>query len=155
MRTERGAILVIALILAGLLAVLAVGALQSTAFELTATAQEQARTHALRAAENGLALLAAQLLAQPGQTSNSVDATACTAAGGAYCTATLRWIAVDTLEATQSDGARTAAHYTARSTGRAARGARVSLECGWRLVTTVATGAQQLQLTYWKRSDSE
>ncbi|MFT3905809.1 MAG: hypothetical protein QM718_05860 [Steroidobacteraceae bacterium] len=155
MQTERGTILVITLILAGLLAVLAVGAMQSAAFELTAAAQEQARTHALRAAENGLALLAAQLLAQPDVTTAGVGEADCVASAGAHCSATLQWVMVDAIEARQSAGARVASHYTARSEGSAGRGARVRLECGWRLVTVVTTGAQQLQLIYWKRSDAD
>lgn len=150
---ERGVVLLIALILAGLLAVLATGAMQSAAFELASSGQEQARERALQATDSALAQLAAQLIANPSSVALLLASSSCGPLAAATCEGSAMFIATDPAIAAASAGARTGALYTVSAQGRAGRGARVSVEVGWRLVTSSTGSAPEIQRVYWKRSD--
>lgn len=153
MHRERGAVLVIALLLAGMLALLATSAMQSTVQELQLGAQQQALQRALASAEAGLARLGNQLLANPAATTLALTAAQCAAPDGSWCEADAGFVIDDAATSRASGGARTGSHYTARATGHAGRGAGVAIEAGWLLSRNADGSGPRLELRWWRRTD--
>jgi Tfp pilus assembly protein PilX len=152
---NRGAVLVICLILLAALTLLAGSALQSSASDLAQSAADEFRARAQSAADTALVLAEQSLLADPPPASRDIPQTTLQADAGTLYAARLRFIADDPATAAASAGARTARHYTLEGTGFAPRRATVRVAEGVLLFQDTASGDLSVQRLWWQRLDVE
>jgi hypothetical protein len=151
---ERGAALVVSLILAGLIATLAALSVQSSTLELQSAAAARYRLQALAAAESCAAQLTNALIALPPPTlpadigdmpvpGQPADRMHCSSQA----------IGVDAGIALRSAGALVGTHYVILAGGSSARAARSAIEQGVLLVRNGAGTLQSATRSYWVRLD--
>jgi hypothetical protein len=155
-RQQRGATLLVTLVLLGALLALAVSGTQSAAEELAMAGNERWRLQAMAAAERGLALAEAALVAAP------IDGTPAPVTGGHDAASPgdtydyrLRDLGADARLLETSGGARRGRLYVIAATGHSRRGATVSVESGVRVVRTAGGALLALERDYWIREDVE
>ena len=151
---ERGAALLVTLLLLGILALLSVSALQSVALDLAMSGNEQFRSRALQAAEAGIETAILQLRATaPAGVPAALGAQPMPGLPVDGWSSTVRYVGDDPEIAAASAGSRSGQQYAIASTGLAPRGASVALEAGV-LVARDASGAVlAVERRYWKRRD--
>ena len=151
---QRGAALLVTLLLLGILALLSASALQSAALDLTMSGNEQFRSRALQAAEAGIESAIVQLRATPpGGVPATISAQPMPGLPADGRSSTVRYIGDDPQIAAASGGSRSAQQYTVASTGMAPRGATVTLEAGLLVVRDATGTVLAVERRYWRRRD--
>lgn len=152
---ERGAILVIALALLGLLAALSVLAMQTTALDLQLAGSERARLRSFAAAEFCLGTLADALLQlPPGALPADIDTAAVPGFPDDRMQCRLRDIGADAVLA-QSGAGLTGRHYTLLASGNSVRGAVAYLEEGLLVVRDAGGAVTRVERSYWRRLNAD
>jgi type IV pilus assembly protein PilX len=154
--SARGATLVVALLLLGIMALLGVSALRSAAIDLAMSGNEQFRSRALQAAEAGVELASVALrAAPPGAAPAPLAAQAMPGTPGDSFDHAVRFVGDDPATVAASGGARTGQHYTIAASGRSLRGASVSIETGVVVIRDAGGVTLGIERRYWKRRDVE
>ncbi|MCC7463435.1 MAG: hypothetical protein IT480_13360 [Gammaproteobacteria bacterium] len=150
----RGATLLLALLLLGILALLGVSALRSAALDLAMSGNEHYRVRALQAAEAGLAAARVALRATPaGAAPAALISQSMPGMRGDDWSCSARFIGDDPATLAASGGARTGQHYTLESRGGSLRGAAVRLAAGVLVVRDAAGVTLAVEPRYWQRLD--
>lgn len=150
----RGNVLPTVLILLGGLALLALGATQSSLLELAMSGNELYRLRAAAAAETALAEAQAALAAAaPGVMPAARVQVPLAGQPGDEFDVALRDAGDDPRLAALSGGARSGRHYAATATGRSRRGAQARLEIGVRVVRDAGGTVLAVEREFWLRKD--
>lgn len=151
-RTDRGAALVVSLILLGLLVTAAIGAVRSVSLELVMAGNEHYRHRAAAAASAGAALMAGAVWSAPaGGSPASLPSQPVDGSSGDFLSAEVVNLGIDPDIATTSDGAFSGQRYRIVAHGSSLRGARCDLELGVVMIRDAAGIAVELRHRYWKR----
>lgn len=143
-----------ALMMLGLLSMLAVTALHSSALEVSMSASEQLRARAFAAAEAGQALAMQALQGGPvGDTPLPLPDTPMPGMNGDHLQYAVRLIGADPVIEWRSGGALNGLHYTVNSRGESLRNARVDVEAGVLLIRNAAGTLLEVRTTWWRRAD--
>lgn len=154
-KRERGAILVIALALLGLLATLTVLAMQTTALDLQLADSERARLRAFAAGELCLGLLADSLRQlPPGALPPDIAPTTVPDFPDDRMQCQAREIGADAATAL-GDAGLTGRHYTLLASGSSTRGATAALEQGLLVVRDAGGAVANVERSYWLRLNAD
>ena len=153
-RRQRGAALLVALLLLGALLWLTTSGAQSAALELVMSGNEGWRLQALAAAERALALAEAALVSVP-EDGTPAPITGARDAGlpGESYDYQVRDLGADARVAERSAGRQRARLYAVLATGHAPRHSQVTIESGVRLVRDAGGALLAVERDYWLRRD--
>jgi hypothetical protein len=151
-RTDRGAALVVSLILLGLLVTAAIGAMHSVSLELVMAGNEHYRHRATAAASAGAALMADAVWSAPaGWLPAALARQPLAGSSGDFLSAEVIDLGIDPDIATASGGASSGQRYRIVAHGSSLRGASCDLELGVVMIRDAAGIAVELRHRYWKR----
>jgi Tfp pilus assembly protein PilX len=149
---QRGAALIVSLLLLGMLITAAIGAMHAVALELVMAGNEHYRQRALAAANAATALLADAMWAAPaGVAPVDLARQPMTGMSGDFLSAEVRELGSDPAVAAASGGMLAGTRYRITAHGSSLRDAVCDVELGVVMIRDAAGNPVELRHRYWKQ----